>query len=201
MTHPPPAPKSLRLFYGLRVPTQIATELAGVQTRLKGNWRSVNPSHMHITLCYLPVVAPEHLNALKRLGVSIAETLPPLQLSLRGTGYFPNEGSPRVWFVKVEGDGLSELAERLREGVVALGLEHETLAFKPHITLARKKGPAPRLPPLLFDSSWTATSMTLYRSILRKTGPVYEAQSTFRFRSSAASLSSSSSEDSVGDQS
>lgn len=178
--------RSMRLFYGLRVPSDVAVQLSSVQTRLKGNWRAVNPGHMHLTLCYLPMVQPDQLVALKQLGVRVAETYSPLQLSLRGTGYFPNEGSPRVWFVRVEADQLTELAEELRTQVSALGIEHDQLAFKPHITLARKKGPAPRLPPLTFETSWTATNMTLYRSILRKTGPIYEVESSFRFRSLAS---------------
>lgn len=178
----PVQPSSLRLFYALRVPSEIATELAGVQTKLRGNWRAVNPGHMHVTLCYMPTVLPEKVADLKRLGTHLMADLPPLQVALRGTGYFPNEGSPRVWFVKVEAEHLSELAAALRQGVQDLGVQTDDLPFKAHITLARKKGPAPRVPPLLFESGWTCTAGTLYRSILRKTGPIYEVESTFRFR-------------------
>lgn len=178
-------PSTQRLFYALRVPAEVSAPLAEAQTKLRGNWRAVRPDQMHVTLSYLPAVPPERVEDLKRLGTRLAAELPPLDLRLRGTGYFPNEGSPRVWFVKAEAEGLSELAAALREGIAELGLETDDLAFKPHITLARKKGPAPRIPPLLFDLGWTAPAVTLYRSILRKTGPIYEVQSTFRLRGSA----------------
>ena len=178
-----PASSSLRLFYALRVPSEVASELAEAQRTLKGNWRAVNPGQMHVTLAYLPSVPPARLDDLKRLGTRLMQDLPPMQVRLRGTGYFPNEGSPRVWFVKVEAEGLAELAASLREGIAELGLESEQLPFKAHITLARKKGPAPRVPPRMFDHlGWTASGGTLYRSILRKTGPIYEVESTFRFR-------------------
>lgn len=180
------ARSTLRLFYALRVPTEISSELAQMQTRLKGNWRAVNPGQMHVTLAYLPAVPPARLDDLKRLGTRLMGDLPTLNVNLRGTGYFPNEGSPRVWFVKVEADGLAELAQSLRAGVQELGIETDDLPFKAHITLARKKGPAPRVPPLTFEHlHWTATGGTLYRSILRKTGPIYEVESTFRFRGGA----------------
>lgn len=180
------APSTLRLFYALRVPTEVSSELAQVQTRLKGNWRAVNPGQMHVTLAYLPAVPPARLDDLKRLGTRLMGDLPPLNVNLRGTGYFPNEGSPRVWFVKVEADGLAELAQSLRAGVQELGIQTDDLPFKAHITLARKKGPAPRVPPLTFEHlHWTATGGSLYRSILRKTGPIYEVESTFRFRGGA----------------
>lgn len=181
-----PGPSSLRLFYALKVPLEVAAPLAEAQRGLKGNWRAVRPDQLHVTLSYLPAAAPDRVEELRRLGQRLARDLPPLDLRLRGTGYFPNEGSPRVWFVKVESGGLTELAEELRAGVRALGVATDDLPFKAHITLARKKGPAPRVPPLLFDHGWTAPALTLYRSVLRKTGPIYEVQSTFRFRGGAA---------------
>lgn len=180
-TDTPPA-STYRIFFALRVPTEISAKLAETQRKLKGNWRSVRPDQMHVTLCYLPAVPPERLEDLKRLGTSLMQDLPPMAVKLRGTGYFPNEGSPRVWFVKVEAAGLDELAQAVRAGVRDMGLETDDLPFKAHITLARKKGPAPRVPPILFETSWTATGGTLYRSHLRKTGPIYEVESTFRFR-------------------
>ncbi|RJF73776.1 RNA 2',3'-cyclic phosphodiesterase [Deinococcus cavernae] len=179
-------PSTYRLFFALRVPTEIANRLAEMQRKLKGNWRAVNPGQMHITLTYLPAVPPEKIEDLKRLGTRLMQDLPPMQVKLRGTGYFPNEGSPRVWFVKVEAEGLAELAEQLRAGVQELGVQTDDLPFKAHVTLARKKGPAPRIPPLVLDHlEWTASSGSLYRSLLRKTGPLYEPQSTFRFRGTA----------------
>ena len=183
----PHQPSTYRLFYALRVPAEITAPLAEAQGKLRGNWRAVRPDQMHVTLSYLPAVPPERVEDLKRLGTRLTQDLPPLHVNLRGTGYFPNEGSPRVWFVKVEAEGLDELAAALRAGVQALGIETEELSFKAHITLARKKGPAPRLPPLLFDLGWTAGGATLQRSHLQKTGPVYEQVGTFRCQAPAQS--------------
>lgn len=175
-------PSTLRLFYALKVPTGVAAPLAEAQRHLKGNWRSVRADQMHVTLAYLPAVPPTRVGDLRALGLRVLGDLAPLDVRLRGTGYFPNEGSPRVWFVKVEADGLTEVAAELRAGIQALGLETDDLNFKAHITLARKKGPAPRVPPLTFDLGWQASSAALQRSILRKTGPIYETESTFRFQ-------------------
>ena len=175
-------PSTLRLFYALKVPTEVAAPLAQVQSQLKGNWRSVRADQMHVTLAYLPAVPPTRVADLEALGLRLLGDLAPLDVRLRGTGYFPNEGSPRVWFVKVEAPGLTELAAELRAGIQALGVETDDVAFKAHITLARKKGPAPRVPPLTFDLGWQASSAALQRSILRKTGPIYETESTFRFQ-------------------
>lgn len=175
-------PATQRLFFALKVPATITPPMVAAQKKLRGNWRAVQPEQLHVTLAYLPAVPHDRVEDLKRLGNRLSADHPPLNLNLRGTGYFPNEGSPRVWFVKVEGEGLNELAAALREGIQALGLSTDDLPFKAHVTLARKKGPAPRVPPLLFTDHWQSGGVTLYRSILRKTGPIHETVSTFRLR-------------------
>jgi 2'-5' RNA ligase len=175
-------PTTGRFFYALKVPASITGPLAEAQRKLKSNWRTTTREQMHVTLCYLPSVPLARVAELKALGARLTAELGPMDVKLRGTGYFPNEGSPRVWFVKVEAEGLDELAAALRTGVQALGLETEDMSFKAHITLARRKGPAPRVPPLTFDLGWTAGGATLQRSHLQKTGPVYEQVSTFRFQ-------------------
>ncbi|GAA0510893.1 RNA 2',3'-cyclic phosphodiesterase [Deinococcus depolymerans] len=171
-----------RLFFALKVPANLVGPLREAQRKLRGNWRRVDPDQLHVTLAYLPAVPADRVDDLKRLGVTLMQDLAPMQVSLRGTGYYPNEGSPRVWFVKVEAEGLPELAQALRDGIHALGLETDDQPFKGHITLARKKGPAPRVPPLTFTHGWQAGGAVLYRSILRKTGPIHETASSFRFR-------------------
>ncbi|AZI42285.1 RNA 2',3'-cyclic phosphodiesterase [Deinococcus psychrotolerans] len=173
---------NLRLFFALKVPPEVAEQLGAAQKNLRGNWRSVRADQLHVTLAYLPGVDPAKIDALKKLGEQVAAQTAPLSLKLRGTGYFPNEGSPRVWFVKVEAEGLEELAAALRLGLTELGVDTDNLAFKAHITLARKKGAAPRLPPKIFDLGWDAGAVTLYRSHLQKTGPIYENLAMFKLR-------------------
>ncbi|BDP40620.1 hypothetical protein DAETH_05890 [Deinococcus aetherius] len=174
--------RTLRMFYALKVPSDVAAPLAEAQRHLRGNWRPVRADQFHVTLAYLPSVPPERVADLKRLGARLTQDVPPLDIRLRGTGYFPNEGSPRVWFVKVEAEGLDDLANGLRQGLRDLGIETDDLPFRAHITLARKKGPAPRVPPLIFDLGWQAGNAALIRSTLRKTGPIYDTESTFRLR-------------------
>ncbi|GHF40948.1 2'-5' RNA ligase [Deinococcus metalli] len=175
-------PDTYRLFYALKVPRDVAGTLAQAQRHLKGNWRAVRPDQLHVTLAYLPAVPPQRVPELRALGQALAPQFGTLDVRLRGTGYFPNEGSPRVWFVKAEAEGLTELAEALRAGIRDLGLPVEDLPFRAHVTLARKKGPAPRVPPLIFGAAWHAGSFTLQRSLLQKTGPIYEQAGAFHLR-------------------
>lgn len=195
----PPAPareRVLRLFFGLQLPETVGAELVQAQARLSSNWRRVDPEQLHITLAYLPGVPEGQVAALRELGQRLAAESAPLRLRLRGTGYHPNVGTPRVWFVKVEGEGLTELAARFQAELDRLGFPVEG-KFQPHITLARKKGPAPRLPPLSFSQEWEAAQMHLIHTFLPrdKTGPVYDTVSRFRLSGQAPVPAPAASED------
>jgi 2'-5' RNA ligase len=171
----------MRLFYAVRVPPEVAAQLSEAQRDLRGNWRRVAPDQLHVTLAYLPSVDSAQVDALRDLAREVVRTVPPFTARLRGTGYFPNEGSPRVWFVKVEAPELDLLAAGLREALGGrLGVAFDDKAFKPHVTLARKKGPAPRVAPRTWDLSWDVRNVHLIKSVLHKTGPAYEGLGAYR---------------------
>ena len=176
----PARERVLRLFFGLALPEAVIGDLARAQSKLSSNWRRVEGDQLHITLAYLPGVPEGSVAALRELATRLAAEAGPMTLRLRGTGYHPNVGTPRVWFVKVEGEGLSELAARFAAELDALGFPTEG-KFQPHVTLARKKGPAPRLPPLSFAQEWQAAQLHLIHTFLPrdKTGPVYDTVSRF----------------------
>jgi RNA 2',3'-cyclic 3'-phosphodiesterase len=197
----------MRLFYAMTLPESVCETLAAAQAKLRGNWRPVKAEHLLITLAYLPSDMPKAsediLKKLTHLGNEIGRNHAPLELKLRGTGYHPNTGSPRVWFVKSESvkpellegellegqdpktqdpkthiDTLEAVAQELR---AKCPVPLEDQPFKGHITLARKKGPAPRLEPLIFEDSWLATEFRLIQSTLHKSGPEYKTVKRFRF--------------------
>lgn len=176
----------LRLFFGVQVPEAAAAELLAAQGRLTSNWRRVEAGQLHVTLAYVPGVPEQQVAKLRELGQKLAAESGPLHLQLRGTGYHPNVGSPRVWFVKVEGEGLQGLAARFAAELDALGFPAEG-KFQPHVTLARKKGAAPRLPPLQFTQAWDAHQVHLIHTFLPrdKTGPIYDTVSRFPLSGSA----------------
>ena len=166
----------MRLFYAVFVPDDIARRLAEAQRGLVGRWKPVPPHQMHLTLLFLGEVPEERLGELKGVGRDVAGSIPAFTARVHGTGHFPEAGSPRVWFARVEGEELFELADRLRESLPEFD---DGRAFKPHITLARKKGPAPRVAPVVFDLEFPVRRMALVRSRLSPRGPSYERIETF----------------------
>ena len=92
----PARERVLRLFFGLALPEAVTADLARAQSKLSSNWRRVEGNQLHITLAYLPGVPEGRVAALRELGTRLAAEAGPMTLRLRGTGYHPNVGTPRV---------------------------------------------------------------------------------------------------------
>ena len=94
---------------------------------------------------------------------------------------YGNEGSPRVWFVKAEGEHFELLASSLAAELAKPihGPNDQVEAFKPHITLARKKGSSPRPPPVVLDLEFAVTKFALVKSTLTSAGPAYQILEEF----------------------
>lgn len=164
----------LRLFYAVIVPDEARAELAAAQKNLHGKyWKAVSLDQLHVTLHFMPAVAAKGLPEIVRAGEQVAARTPAFTAALRGTGFFPNEGSPRVWFARVDGSGFQPLAVGLAKAI-PLGEQEPDTEFRSHVTLARKKGPAGRPNPVVFNHSWPVTEIALVRSTLQPSGPTYE---------------------------
>ena len=159
-----------RYFFGVFLPKELHETLLNMQKKLVGKWWKATPSdQFHITLLYLGGSSKQNLENAKKFALEIAKTTPAFTAKLRGTGFFPNEGGPRVWFVKAENETFTTLHESLRDKLEVVPEEK----FKPHVTLARKKGASPRPAPIVLDCDWNITEFALVKSTLAKEGPTY----------------------------
>ncbi|RIH88993.1 RNA 2',3'-cyclic phosphodiesterase [Calidithermus roseus] len=176
-----PRPETLRLFYAIFVPRNLRPLLEEAQRKLKGyrNWKPTPPEQLHLTLMFLGEVATERLDEVTKAGEAVARQVAPFTLRIGGTGYFPPDGTPRVWFVKAEGAGLEPLAVRLRAALPDLD---DAKPFKAHITLARRKGPAPRVGPVVLDQAFEVRKISLVRSELSPKGSLYHVLREFELK-------------------
>jgi len=170
----------MRLFFGVFPPRQVQEALAAARSSLRGNWKPVRPEQLHVTLGFLGEVPRQRLDEVLAAGEAAAWGVAPFTALVRGTGFFPNEGRPRVWFARADGDGFAPLALELREQLPDLLADER--AFKAHITLARRKGPAPRPGPLVFDLEFPVSGFALVQSTLTPRGPKYEPLHTFSLK-------------------
>ena len=107
----------------------------------------------------------------------------PFEISIKGSGAFPNLKNPRIIWIGVEDGtkGLTHLQQPLDYGLNAIGFEREEREFRPHLTLGRVKGPRgkERLSAAVSElkdikaGSFIVDRVILYKSELKPTGAVY----------------------------
>jgi len=177
---------AVRAFVAVELPSGVKDALRNAQDILRktgADVKWVRPEGIHLTLKFLgnmdPAVVPELGGALKEaIGGKGA-----VNLSLSGTGAFPDGRAPRVVWAGLGGDveGLAGLARLVEDVCERFGFERETRAFRPHLTLGRvksKRGVKPMMDALDeagrgLDTAFTADRVCLMRSELRRTGAVY----------------------------
>jgi 2'-5' RNA ligase len=99
--------------------------------------RWVQAESIHVTLKFIGHVDEAKADAIReKLRTIRCER--PVEMELRGLGFFPNERQPRVAWAGVHGSAnLPKLATDIEDGFAPLGIERETREYSPHLTLAR----------------------------------------------------------------
>jgi RNA 2',3'-cyclic 3'-phosphodiesterase len=175
---PPQGPPVARLFFAVFVPNEVKPALELAQKKLVGKWwKKVHPDQFHLTLFFIGAWKKGAADKLGQTARKAAQGIPSFTAKLRGTGFYPNEGSPRVWFVKAEGEHFEALASKLAAELAKPSDDLEP--FKSHITLARKKGSSPRPPPIVLDLEFAVTKFALVKSTLTPAGPAYQILEEF----------------------
>jgi RNA 2',3'-cyclic 3'-phosphodiesterase len=178
----------MRLFVALDLPPDIIHNLEALLDRLRATARISwsPPANLHITTKFIGWWPDERLQEVKAALGGIPAR-PPIPVAIRGLGFFPNAKSPRVFWCGIDAPGLDLLAADTDRATTGLGIESETRAFSPHLTLARIKE-RPNLQPLhaaiaalpsVDFGHCEARSFFLYRSELHPTGSIYTKLAEF----------------------
>jgi RNA 2',3'-cyclic 3'-phosphodiesterase len=136
----------MRLFVGLDLDSAIRERLVSFVDGLKQKTpevRFVSAETYHVTLKFLG-----ETNKVAEIQTALREVkVQEFGISVRGTGFFPNEREPRVFWAGIEAaPELRELADWTSAAVEPLGFGTEG-AFKPHLTLARSGSGSPKPKP------------------------------------------------------
>jgi len=167
-----------RLFVGLPAPVGVVDVVRGAQVSLLvgAGWRHTPVERLHVTLAFIGEVSQGSLETAREsvVGLEGAQGGVP---ELDGFLFLPAPSRARVVALGFHDpeqvfEGLyEELMGRLESAGV---MKREGRAFRPHLTIARSRrpvevGPMSDVPRSVFS----VESMCLYRSELRREGPVY----------------------------
>jgi RNA 2',3'-cyclic 3'-phosphodiesterase len=190
---PLPGRPVLRLFIGIPLSDDTTQELTAAVNRLqstanqpaaRGNLRWSAPDSWHITLQFLGSSAPQRYECVTTRLRTLHQS--PVSIALGAIGTFDRAG---VLFVEINvSPQLATLQQTVTAATTPCGFTPETRPYRPHITLARRKGKSGdrelrnlklqigRQPDL---SSFTADSFALYESISTPEGSRYEIRERF----------------------
>lgn len=143
----------MRAFIAIDLPESIRSALRQKQSDFRdalaksdrdAGIRWTHPEGIHLTLKFLGEVQDA---AVKQVTEALSSLGPvePFAVEVKGVGFFPGPGRPRVMWAGVEAPpDLTRLAGRIEEKMEKLGFAREQREFNPHLTLARFKIPRPQ---------------------------------------------------------
>jgi 2'-5' RNA ligase len=177
----PVAGTLIRAFFALPLPQGRREELSRFLERCAGlapEFRWAGADNLHLTLRFIGSVDREVAEGIAhRLDGKLGA---PFEVALGEVGMFRRGRLARVVWLGVQrgDDAMRSLAQRVEAECRAAGLEPESRAFKPHLTLARARArdgaPPPVLPELPALEPWLAEDLILYSSHLQRAGAVHE---------------------------
>ena len=179
-----------RLFLALEPSPEGRAALVGWrEAALAGrdDLRPVAPEALHVTLVFLGYLPEKEIERVAQTALEPLEGLAAPRLAVTGVKAVPPRGPRLFAFDLADEDGRAGAVQAAASDALAAARLYrpEKRPFWPHITLARvkrgRKAPpldAPDPPAAPFD----APEVTLYRSILRPQGAIYEPQASLRLR-------------------
>jgi 2'-5' RNA ligase len=136
----------MRLFIALDIDDGIRGRITRFIEGVHGfapDARWVRPESLHVTLRF---IGEKPDDAVEEMRSALSEVrTPPLEMTLRGYGFFPRSREARVFWIGIEsGPRLAGLAQQVDEALARLEMRKPEQAFTPHLTLARCGSGAPR---------------------------------------------------------
>lgn len=172
----------MRLFIALDLPGDVRQRLASWRDELvagRDDLRPVAADALHVTLVFLGYRRERDVESIAAAAFAPLAGLAPPRLQPRAVRGVPQRG-PRLFALDLlDGDGATATLQAAVSGALEAAGHYrpERRQFWPHVTLARVKRDR-RAPPLRPspppEEAFDAGDVTLYRSLLRPQGALYE---------------------------
>jgi 2'-5' RNA ligase len=184
----------MRLFVAIELSDAIRGTLAQAQAHLKyagADVKWVSEKSIHLTLKFLGEVPEEKLETIKNILDEIGKSTKSFEISLKDIGAFPKIDYPRVVWVGLD-KGAQEsktLAEKIDEELSKVGFTRDSRPFAAHLTIGRVRSSKNKEAlkdkithyTLHITHPETVTHLTLFKSALTPSGPIYTKLHEARF--------------------
>ena len=166
----------MRLFVAAELPDEVLEALAETSAVLRDcvKGRYVAPDSFHITLAFLGEVAQERVDAAADALDAACRGFNSFDVTLGELGSFGKRSSATLWQGFFDSGNLADLADTVRRELKARGFSFDEKNFKAHVTLMRKADLTRGELPMPSIAGGTVEHVTLFRSDLSGSRPVYE---------------------------
>ena len=176
----------IRAFIAVNLAASVIEEIAKVQSVLqeaRGDIRWARLEGLHLTLKFLGDISRNQVEPILAALGEVAGKQSSLRIMAQGLGAFPHFRRPRILWIGLRGEGLSELQEKIETTLMPLDFPPEEREFSPHLTLGRVRSLRgwEQMFPIVqeYENVGFGESLidqvTLYQSDLRPSGAVYSS--------------------------
>ena len=176
---------TFRAFIALDIEDNARHELSRLAAELKAQCHGSYPTSdmYHMTVAFLGDITIAQAESLSRVLEEVAEKYEPFELRLCRLGYFAQPESATVFCSTERDNTLLSLAQDVYRAAWDVRIPFDDKPFRAHITLGRRVDLSTiRLNSIEVNHvPFTVNGLTLYKSTLRPSGPIYEAVSFCKF--------------------
>lgn len=132
----------MRFFIALEIPESSRQELEVAQKDLKQvipQARITNNGKLHLTIAFVGEQSDKMIGDLKEVLEKAAYEITPFQITPAYIDSFPNLHHPHTFWIGVKGDidKLMVIRERVKDGLMDIGLDVDERRYTPHIAIAK----------------------------------------------------------------
>ena len=177
----------MRAFIAIELPDELKKKISDFQNELQtqdfvaANWTS----DYHLTLKFFGEIDEHKQKEIANILVDIASKTKSFDLELKGVGAFPSQDYVRVlWMGAGYGDDEAKFLQKEIDEALSEDFEKES-NYANHLTLARIKAVKDKFKLKKFFENkqsfgkFRVSSIKLIKSVLTKSGPVYETLKEF----------------------
>lgn len=170
----------MRAFLAINISDEVREHLTELQYEVKltnrGKGTYSAPENFHMSLAFLDEITKDQADVLIRVLRNQLSGHKPFTLELNRLGYFSDEMSATLWCSVKPDNNLKSLVSDVYSAIRDARIHFDAKPFKAHITLGRKinlmncRLNEMEVKPLSFK----VDSVSLFKSTLTPTGPIYE---------------------------
>lgn len=141
-------PESWRVFCAIELPSDIRQRIKDHIDELRrkipdhqASWSRVD--NIHLTIKFFGDIPRNRIGQISAAAIRVIKDFPAFEIYVSGAGAFPKASHPKVLWIGVndEQGNLAKLQEQFEGECAVEGFQKEDRAFRPHLTVARIRGP------------------------------------------------------------